>query len=89
MAQQAKSEKWNKEQLRISGEKYIVNEGYVEKILNCFIHQGPFGNHFCIVLEPLGPSIQDLIDENFSATSEVILKTLIPDSLPRSHLFTP
>lgn len=77
MADQMKSEKWNREALRLLGEEYQVNEGYVEKILNCFIHHGPFGNHFCIVIEPLGPSLSSLIDGNASAAKEVGLKPIL------------
>lgn len=58
------SEEWNKEMYQVYKSKAYVNEGFVAKILNCFVHFGPNGNHFCIVMEVLGPTLQDVLDES-------------------------
>ncbi|KAK1999779.1 serine/threonine-protein kinase SRPK3 [Colletotrichum falcatum] len=36
--------------------KYIVN------LLDSFHHDGPNGRHLCLVLEPMGPSVSDILD---------------------------
>ncbi|KAH0430241.1 serine/threonine-protein kinase SRPK3 [Colletotrichum camelliae] len=38
---------------------------YVVRFLNSFYHQGPNGNHLCIVLEPIGPSLSTVLNAPF------------------------
>lgn len=35
--------------------------GYIVKLLDAFIHQGPNGTHLCLVLELLGPSLHKIM----------------------------
>lgn len=30
-------------------------------LLNCFIHKGPYGNHFCFIFEILGVNLYEII----------------------------
>ena len=34
---------------------------HVVQLLNCFIYQGPYGNHFCMVFEILGVNLLEII----------------------------
>ena len=70
------TEEWNKEMYELFKSNAYVNEGFVVKILNCFVHFGPNGNHFCIVLEPLGPSLQNILDEAEANGIDIELKIL-------------
>ncbi|CAI0651946.1 unnamed protein product [Colletotrichum noveboracense] len=38
---------------------------YIVRLLNSFYHQGPNGNHLCIVLEPMGPSLSAVLNAPF------------------------
>lgn len=31
------------------------------QLLNCFVHRGPYGNHFCMVFEILGVNLLEVI----------------------------
>lgn len=40
-----------------------TDEVNLVRMLNCFVHSGSAGNHCCIVLELLGPSLSTVIAE--------------------------
>jgi serine/threonine-protein kinase SRPK3 len=52
---------WNRKVAEHFPDEVIENEGFVVNLLNSFVHFGPNGNHFCMVLELLGPSLAQIM----------------------------
>lgn len=54
-------EQWQKTVVKhFPGEKNQGEEGFHVNLLNSFVHFGPNGNHFCMVMELLGPSLASI-----------------------------
>lgn len=50
----------------------------VTRYLNCFLHNGPHGNHFCIVYEFLGIPLSVLLKaQDFQLLPEKVLKLVV------------
>jgi len=41
--------------------KFTKDDCHVVQLLNCFIYQGPYGNHFCMVFEIMGVNLLEII----------------------------
>lgn len=54
-------EEWQKMVEKHFPGENVGDEGFVVKLLNSFVHFGPNGNHFCMVLELLGPSLAQIV----------------------------
>mmetsp|Transcript_39198 Transcript_39198/g.34889 ORF Transcript_39198/g.34889 Transcript_39198/m.34889 type:complete len:138 (-) Transcript_39198:96-509(-) len=60
----------NKPEWHESLKEYFKDEGrteftrddcHVVQLLNCFIYEGPYGNHFCTVFEIMGVNLLEII----------------------------
>jgi len=58
-----KGDKWRKELQELYRDWRGKEENFCEVVLNAFVHFGPMGNHFCIVTELLGPSLEQILQE--------------------------
>jgi len=41
--------------------QFTKDDCHVVQLLNCFIYQGPYGNHFCMVFEIMGVNLLEII----------------------------
>lgn len=73
MLKRCSDESWQKKVNGYFKDEVIDNEGFVVKLLNSFVHFGPNGNHFCMVLELLGPSQLQIIEKinHYKITPEI------------------
>ena len=54
-------EQWKKKvKHHFPGENNLGEEGFHVNLLNSFVHFGPNGNHFCMAMELLGPSLASI-----------------------------
>jgi serine/threonine-protein kinase SRPK3 len=65
------SPEWNEELVKLLGREAYKNEGFCVRLLNSFVIFGPFGNHFCMVFEYLGPSLAQILSEAQEKNIEV------------------
>lgn len=61
--QAASNREWDSKLKSMLQNEAHVHEGYIVRLLNAFSHFGPNGNHFCLVLEILGPSLSQFLKE--------------------------
>lgn len=81
-------ESWNEEMKIYFKEDTYKNEGFCVRMLNSFVHFGPLGNHFCMVFEILGPSLEyilNIVEENEVFIQFKIFKKIIKQILSSIH----